>query len=61
MRLGNHGGYMIGRGMRKRKPSYHQKQMLFFTVLFGALLVLVVAGLLWLLNSQPHDGFRWRT
>jgi thiosulfate reductase cytochrome b subunit len=44
---------MIGRRMRKRKPSYHQKQMLFFTVLFGTLLVLVVAGLLWILNSQP--------
>jgi len=34
----------------KRKPSFHQKQMRFFTIFFGALLVLFICGLLWLLN-----------
>jgi hypothetical protein len=34
----------------KRKPSPHQKQIRFFTFFFGALLVLLVAGLLWFVN-----------
>jgi hypothetical protein len=34
----------------KRKPSLHQKQIRFFTFFFGALLVSVVVGLLWLVN-----------
>jgi hypothetical protein len=39
--------------MKKRKPSYHQKQMQFFTVLLVILLMGVVVGILWLLNSLP--------
>ena len=31
----------------KRKLSFHQKQMRFFTVLFGGILVLVVVITLW--------------
>jgi hypothetical protein len=40
----------------KRKPSAHQKQVRFFTILFGALLIASVAGLLWVINrvSTPH-------
>ena len=41
---------------RKRKPSPHQRQMTFFTVLFGALLVAAVVVLIWLLNGIPS---RW--
>jgi heme/copper-type cytochrome/quinol oxidase subunit 4 len=40
----------------KRKPSPHQKQIRFFTILFGALLIALVVGLLWVINrvSTPH-------
>jgi predicted lipid-binding transport protein (Tim44 family) len=34
----------------KRKPSPHQKQMRFFTVLFGAIMIGLLIGLLLLLN-----------
>jgi hypothetical protein len=37
----------------KRKPSYHQKQIRFFTFFFGALLILGVVVLLWLVNGRP--------
>ena len=40
----------------KRKPSPHQKQMRFFTVFFGAMLVLLVAALLWLFNRVVLPG-----
>jgi hypothetical protein len=40
----------------KRKPSAHQRQIRFFTFLFGALMIGVVIGVLWLINrmSTPH-------
>jgi hypothetical protein len=34
----------------KRKPSAHQKQIRFFTILFGAIMILGIAVLLWFLN-----------
>jgi hypothetical protein len=37
--------------MSKRKRSPHQKQMAFFTILFGLLGVLAVTALLWLMNA----------
>lgn len=36
--------------MRKRKPSAHQKQIRFFTILFLILAGLLVAGLVLLIN-----------
>jgi hypothetical protein len=36
---------------QKRKPSPHQKQVRFFTILFGALMVLAVAALIWFFNT----------
>ena len=42
---------------RKRNPSAHERQMRFFTVLFGALLVLLMIALLWMINRVPlHAG-----
>lgn len=41
----------------KRKPSLHQKQIRFFTIFFGALLILLVVGLLWLLNRVSPAGY----
>jgi membrane protein DedA with SNARE-associated domain len=40
----------------QRKPSAHQKQIRFFTILVGAILIALVAGLLWMLNriTTPH-------
>jgi hypothetical protein len=40
----------------KRKPSAHQKQVRFFTILFGALLIASAAALLWVINrvGTPH-------
>jgi len=35
----------------KRKPSAHQKQIRFFAIFFGAIMVAIVITLLWLLNS----------
>jgi hypothetical protein len=35
----------------KRKLSFHQKRMRFFTMVLGALVVLLTAGLLLLLNT----------
>jgi hypothetical protein len=34
----------------KRKPSAHQKQIRFFTILFGAVMIAVLVGLMLLLN-----------
>jgi hypothetical protein len=38
---------------RKRKPSSHQRQIQFFTFFFGAVLILAVVFLIWLLNRNP--------
>jgi hypothetical protein len=41
----------------KRQLSAHQKQLRFFTVLFVVLILVGVAGLLWLMNGSglgPH-------
>jgi hypothetical protein len=40
----------------KRKPSPHQKQIRFFTIMLGAILIALVTGLLWMLNriTIPH-------
>jgi hypothetical protein len=35
----------------KRKPSAHQKQIRFFTVFFGSIMIAVLVTLLWFLNS----------
>jgi len=40
----------------KRQPSQHEKQIRFFTFFFGALLMGVMIGLLWLLNHIPPTG-----
>jgi hypothetical protein len=40
----------VGYNGRKRKPSAHQRQMTFFTVLFAALLIACVIAMLWFLN-----------
>jgi hypothetical protein len=37
----------------KRRPSAHQKQIRFLTVLFGTIMVLTVVVLLWLFNRPP--------
>jgi|GEM_PF-4676617 len=34
----------------RSKPTLHQKQIRFFTFLFGTLLVLLVVGVLWIMN-----------
>jgi hypothetical protein len=34
----------------KRKPSAHQKQIRFFTFLFGAIMIVGIITLLWFLN-----------
>lgn len=39
-----------------RKPSFHQKRIRFFTLLFGALIVLILVGLLLLLNLGHGVG-----
>jgi hypothetical protein len=36
--------------LNKRKPSAHQKQIRFFTFLFGAIMIAALAALLWFLN-----------
>jgi hypothetical protein len=36
---------------QKRKPSGHQKQIRFFTIFFGTLMVLAVALIIWFLNT----------
>lgn len=40
---------------KKRKPSGHQKQIQFFTILFGTVMVLAVGALIWFFNrlSMP--------
>jgi len=37
-----------------RNASFHQKQMRFFTLLFGTAAVLLVGPLLWFINHKPH-------
>lgn len=37
--------------MSKKQRSAHEKQMLFFTLLFGLLTVALTGGLLWLMNA----------
>lgn len=37
----------------KRKPSLHQQQMRFFTVLFGVLAVIIAVAFILLLNATP--------
>lgn len=38
---------------RKRKLTNHQKQLRFFAILFGGVMVLVVVALLIFFNRQP--------
>jgi hypothetical protein len=38
---------------RKRLLSAHEKQIRFFTIFFGAMLVMVVVVLLWAINRLP--------
>jgi hypothetical protein len=40
----------------KRQPSAHQKQLRFFTILFGTLMVLIVAALIWFFNTVQSPG-----
>ena len=40
----------------KRKPSPHQRQIKFFTFFFGAVLIGLVALLLWFLNWISTPG-----
>jgi hypothetical protein len=40
---------------RKRKPTAHQKQIRFFTIFFGVVLVLILVALLWLFNRSPGN------
>jgi hypothetical protein len=40
----------------KRKPSAHQKQIRFLAILFGAIMVIIVVGLMLLLN-RPVGGY----
>jgi len=44
--------------MRKRKPATtsHQKQMRFFTILFGGIMIVVMAALMWFLNRPRLPG-----
>jgi hypothetical protein len=37
----------------KRRPSAHQKQIRFLTILFGAIMIAIVVGLLVLFNRPP--------
>jgi hypothetical protein len=41
---------------RKRKPTAHQKQIRFFTIFFGALVVLLAIAVLWVINEVPLRG-----
>jgi len=34
----------------KRKPTFHEKQIRFFTLFFGVVLVFISIGLIWLIN-----------
>ncbi len=38
---------------RKRSPTLHEKQIRWFTLFFGSLLVVSFAVLLWLMNHVP--------
>lgn len=37
----------------KRKPTAHQKQVRFLTILFGAIMLIVVIGIMLILNRPP--------
>jgi len=37
----------------KREPSIHQKQIRFFTIFFGIIMIAVAIFVLWLLNLPP--------
>jgi hypothetical protein len=39
----------------KRKPTAHQRQIRFFTIFFGAVMVLILVALLWLFNRSPGN------
>jgi hypothetical protein len=41
-----------GKYLHKRKPSAHQKQLRFFTVLFICASALIMLGILWLVNRS---------
>jgi hypothetical protein len=43
------------RKLWKPKPSAHQKQIRFFTILFTVLACLLMGGLLWLVNYSSHS------
>jgi len=39
-----------------RKPTFHQKQIRFFTVFFGVLVVFLAIGLIWIANRLTLGG-----
>jgi putative flippase GtrA len=41
------------RNRRSRKATSHQRTILYFTIFFGGLAVLVTVGVIWFL-SRPH-------
>jgi hypothetical protein len=40
----------------KRRPSAHQRQMRFFAILFGAIMIAVLVALILIFN-QPPGGY----
>jgi preprotein translocase subunit YajC len=38
----------------KRTPSAHERQMRFLTILFSALLVIIMVVVMWLLNRPQY-------
>ena len=40
----------------KREPSFHQKQMRFFTLFFGVVVVLLAIGFIWITNRLSLGG-----
>jgi hypothetical protein len=43
--------------LKKRKPSFHQKQIKFLAIFFGAIAILIAIGILLLLNVVGQPGF----
>jgi len=41
---------------RKRSPSFHQKQIWFLTLFFGALMISLCIAFLWWLNASRWPG-----
>ena len=41
----------------KRRPTFHQKQMQFLTIFFGAIAIFIVIAILWLLNMGIKPVF----